>query len=331
MGSLFTGEPLTATSYASSTSETPKWMQDAIYNQIQVAQNVANTPYQPYSGEQVAPLSQMQQQAYQNVASNQGSWLPSFNAAQSGTQDLTNAGTAGNLAMMQNKYLTGDQSALSTVGQYMNPYQQNVLDTIARQGARNLTENLLPGVSDAFIKAGQFGSSRMGEFGSRALRDTQQAILNQQSTAAQQGYTQALQAAQNQEQYGLSSAQQQQAAQAADYQRQLSALQQLAGLSQQGQGMRTSDVAALEAAGKAQQQQQQAVDTTGYTNWQNEVAYPKNQLDWLNNQVHGVASSVPQTVVNTGSSTGQTYTASPLAQLASAYSTYKGANALGLV
>ena len=36
----------------------------------------------------------------------------------------------------------------------------------------------------------------MGEFGSRAVRDTQEAILNQQAQAAQQGYTQSLQAAQ---------------------------------------------------------------------------------------------------------------------------------------
>jgi hypothetical protein len=78
----------------------------------------------------------------------------------------------------------------------MSPYQQNVLDVIAKQGARNLSENLLPAVSDSFIKAGQFGSSRMGEFGSRALRDTQEAILNQQARLAQEGYGQGLSAAQ---------------------------------------------------------------------------------------------------------------------------------------
>ena len=44
--------------------------------------------------------------------------------------------------------------------------------------------------------AGQFGGTRMGEFGSRALRDTQEAVLNQQAQAAQQGYGQALSASQ---------------------------------------------------------------------------------------------------------------------------------------
>ena len=86
------------------------------------------------------------------------------------------------------------QSSVSNIDAYLNPYQANVLDVIAQQGARNLSENLLPKVADSFIRAGQFGSSRMGEFGSRALRDTQEAVLRTQAPLAQQGYSQALQA-----------------------------------------------------------------------------------------------------------------------------------------
>jgi hypothetical protein len=236
MMSLFQGKPQTATSYATSSSETPKWMQDAIYNQIQVAQNIANTPYQPYNQPTVAGLSPLQQQAYANVVANQGAWSPAMQKAQLGIADLGGKGTADQLQQQQNQYLqpnlasqglnagqqlfgqagqttaqamseralqaanpylqAAGQTSASQVGQYMSPYQTGVMDVIAKQGARNLTENILPGVSDAFIKAGQFGSSRMGEMGSRALRDTQEAILAQQSQAAQQGYTQALDAAQ---------------------------------------------------------------------------------------------------------------------------------------
>jgi hypothetical protein len=94
-----------------------------------------------------------------------------------------------------NPYLQqASQSSVSNIDQYMNPYQTNVMDAIAQQGTRNLTENLLPGVSDSFIRAGQFGSRGMGEFGSRALRDTQESILRQQAPMAQQGYAQAMQA-----------------------------------------------------------------------------------------------------------------------------------------
>ena len=70
------------------------------------------------------------------------------------------------------------------------------MDVIAQQGARNLSENLLPQVSDSFIRAGQYGSSQMGEMGARALRDTQEAILKQQAPLAASGYEAAMRASQ---------------------------------------------------------------------------------------------------------------------------------------
>ena len=251
-GSLFQGKPQTATSYVTSSAETPKWMQDAIYNQVQLATNVANRPYQAYTMPTVAELSPLQQQAYAQVQKNVGAFQPDMDFASAGMKGFADKATADQLRTEQARYLRQDlvnknldagqgyfgqagamnipaaaqpllakaetttaqslaeralnaaspylqaagQTAASQVGQYMSPYQQGVLDVIAKQGARNLSENLLPQVSDAFIRAGQFGSSRMGEFGSRALRDTQEAILNQQAQAAQQGYGQSMQAAQ---------------------------------------------------------------------------------------------------------------------------------------
>ena len=326
----------------------------------------------------------------------------------------------------------------------MNPYQQSVLDTIAKQGARNLSENLLPQVSDAFIKAGQFGGTRMGEFGNRALRDTQEAILNQQAQMANTGYGQALGASsadlarqaqlagtvgsisgadlsrvlqggaqygnlaqtagglnaqqasslsnigqatgqltaqqasalnnvgqtfgslagqqanayanqgqimgqltgqqmqnlanlgqmqttagQTQQNFGLTAAQAAQQAQAQDYARQMQAATGLGALTQQQNAMRSGDVAALEAAGQAQQNQVQKVLTGAQQEFQNEQMYPKQQLDWLNTQVRGMAPITPTTTTNQGGSTGATYSASPLSQLASGLAMYKGLSNLG--
>ena len=272
----------------------------------------------------------------------------------------------------------------------MSPYQQNAMDVIAKQGARNLSENLLPQVSDAFIKAGQFGGTRMGEFGNRALRDTQEAILNQQATMANQGYGQALGASsadlarqaqlagtvgsisgadlsrvlqggaqygnlaqtagqltgqqmqnlanlgqmqttagQAQQQYGLSAAQAAQQAQAADYSRQLQAATGLGALTQQQNAMRSGDIASLEAAGQARQGQAQKVLSAAQQEFQNEQMYPKQQLDWLNTQVRGMAPITPTTTTNQGGSTGATYSASPLSQLASGLAMYKGLSNLG--
>ena len=253
MGSIFQGTPQSATSYTSSSTETPKWMQDAIYNQVNWAQNLANKPFEAYSLPTVAELSPMQQQAYTGIGNAQGAYQGNFNKAQAGMEGMSTAGTAGALNTAQQQYLNpgastlsgsnlnagqdlfgqagnlnimgagqgylnqaanmnagqaagpsslssanpylqqAAQSSISDVDQYMNPYQTNVMDALAQQGARNLTENLLPGVSDSFTKAGQFGSRNMGEFGSRALRDTQESILRQQAPLLQQGYSQAIQ------------------------------------------------------------------------------------------------------------------------------------------
>jgi len=300
MGSIFQGTPQNATSYTTSSTETPKWMQDAIFNQINWAQNLANKPFESYDMPTVAALSPMQQQAYTDIKAAQGIGQEDLSKAQTGMETLSSQDTTTKLRSDQADYLRKDlvganldagqdlfarsgeisvlgsaqpmmnqaqqsalniagagqgyltdaanmsaasaanpyitqgtqmrgmsaanpylnqaqsttaqaladkalnaanpyfsraaQTSVSDIDQYMNPYQQNVLDTIAKQGRRNLTENLLPGVSDSFIKAGQFGSRGMGEFGSRALRDTQEAILNQQAPLAAQGYESALRA-----------------------------------------------------------------------------------------------------------------------------------------
>lgn len=476
-GSLFQGSPQTATSYTTSNTETPKWLQDAIYNQIQMATNVANTPYQEYMGDRVAELSPLQQQAYQQVIDNQGAWKDQMGTVASGLQNIASgpggaaaaskyftdaagmsgvtaaqpyidtasgninkaagidtatglqatqntylqpnlaasdlaAGqlaygqasqAAGNIAGSANPYLqAAAQKATTGIADYMNPYQQNAMDVIAKQGARNLSENLLPGVSDAFIKAGQFGGTRMGEFGSRALRDTQEAVLNQQAQMANQGYGQALTASttdlarqaqlgstagsltaqqanalssigqgqttagQAQQNFGLTAAQQAQQAQTsdaarmlqagqasgqlgqtmgsltqgqqsaltnigtqtgaltnADLTRQQGALTALANTTQQQNAMRSGDVASLEAAGQGQQIQKQKQLDAAYAQAMEPINYPKQQLDWLSTQVRGMAPIAPTSTTQSGQTTGATYSASPLSQVASGMAMYK--------
>ena len=607
---LFDGTPQLATSYASSTSETPKWMQDAIFNQIRLATNESQKPYQEYGPETLAPLSEMQQQAYRNVATNQNAWQGGMDYATSGMRDLSTRGTADALRTAQNQslrpglidqnlnagqayfgqagaaannimgaaqpylnqassaagnimgaaqpylndagtsarnilgaaqpylneagtsarnimgsaqpyltqaassagnimgaaqpYLTqagattaealsdkalnaanpylraASQSSAAGIDQYMNPYQQNVMDVLARQGARNLGENLLPQVSDAFIKAGQFGGSRMGEFGSRALRDTQEAVLDKQAQLANQGYAQALGASsgdlarqaqlagtvgsisgavlsrvlqggaqygnlgqtagqltgqqatalanigqtagqltgqqatalanigqtagqltgqqatalgnlgqtagqltgqqatalgnlgqtagqlagtqasafgnlgqtagqlagtqasalanlgqaqtaagQTQQQYGVGAAQAAQQAQSQDYGRQMQALSNVGGLTQAQNALRGTDVAALEAAGQAQQGAQQQVYSAAQQEFQNQELYRRQQLDWLSTQIRGLAPITPQTVSESKTSQGASYAPSPLSQLVGGYGLYKGLTAKG--
>ena len=369
----------------------------------------------------------------------------------------TAAGVAEKAYSKTEPYLTEAKKASYTdIAKYMSPYQTGVMDVIAKQGARNLSENLLPAVSDQFIRAGQFGGSRMGEFGSRALRDTQESVLNQQAQLANQGYGQALGASQAdlarqaqlagtvgsiygadlsrllqggaqygnlgqtaaqitsgqmqnltnvgqaqtaagqaQQQFGLNAAQSIQAAEAqdaarklqsagqissigqnlgnltqaqqqmllsggqalsgaqqqavsqglsaagqygtlgatagqlasTDAARQMSALNQMASMAQQRQGMQTADAASLEAAGASQQAQQQAQLNAAYQQYQQQQMYPKQQADFLSTQIRGMAPITPQTTNTSGSTT--TFAPSPLSQLATGLYAYKGLNALG--
>lgn len=298
-------------SYVTTTTETPQWMQDAIYNQIEWAKGQATRPYESYELPQVAELTPYQKQAYEKIAAQQGAWKPAFETAQAGIQSL--AETPGGLAAAQPYLSKAGESSVSNISQYMNPYTQNVTEQIAKLGARNLSENLLPQVSDAFVKAGQFGGTRMGEFGSRALRDTQEAILNQQAQALQSGYGQALGASQadlaRQAQLGSMAGTMTQA----DLARKQGVLSQMGQMAQQSQQMGTADTAALEAAGAAQQQNMQQQLTAAYNQWLESQNYPKQQLDWLSTQIRGMAPITPTTQYQAAQATPQ----SPLSQIAS--------------
>jgi len=107
----------------------------------------------------------------------------------------------------------------------------------------------------------------------------------------------------------------------------MSALNQMASMAQQRQGMQTADAASLEAAGAAQRGQSQAELSAAYQQFLNQQMYPKQQADFLSTQIRGMAPITPQTTNTSGATT--TFSASPLSQLATGLYAYKGLNALG--
>ena len=88
------------------------------------------------------------------------------------------------------------QSAVPGISQYMNPYNDAVVNRVGELAGRNLQENLLPKIGAEFTGMGQSGSDRAREFAARAVRDTQESALAQQSGLLSQGYGQALTASQ---------------------------------------------------------------------------------------------------------------------------------------
>lgn len=265
---LFSGTPptsFTSTSYEN--KSLPDWWQAAAQGLIGKASSIASQPYPQYTGPRVAGWDPLQTQAYNNA----DSFMPQVNSELQGAQDLTNSGSQ---LFNQNDF-----------NQFMNPYNKNVTDTIAQLGAQNLSENLLPAVNDTFTKAGQFGSSRNADFTNRAVRDTQNSILQQQSAALQSGFANSMNSYQTAQGNQLAGGKQLGA---------LGALTQATGQAQNNQDY------ALGAAGQGQQQTNL---NQAYSDFTNQTQYPQQMLSLLNNIIHGVGTNVQGSGTTTTNST----------------------------
>ena len=134
---------------------------------------------------------------------------------------------------------SGTTAAPQLVNQYMNPYQQSVVDEMARLQARNIRESIMPALKGAAGSMGQFGSQRQFQATGQTLRDMQANLLGQQQQALQTGYQNAITAAQ------------------ADLNRQLQSGQVLGGLGQYQQAAGTQGLQTLGTLGAAEQAQAQ--------------------------------------------------------------------------
>jgi hypothetical protein len=90
-----------------------------------------------------------------------------------------------------------------------------------------------------------------------------------------------------------------------------------AGLGQKAQALGLTGAAATEAVGAEQQGMNQKNLDLAYQDFQTQTQYPEQQLGFLSNIVRGLPSG-GSTTSGTSSSVGNTYSASPLASLASA-------------
>jgi hypothetical protein len=291
MDFLFNGQPpASTTQYGESFSNLPTWYSDYVKGMMSTAGGFAadeiNNPNDYlYKGPRVAGLNPDQQNAFAQTRNGAFGYQPTLQAAQTAAQN-------------------GMQTFPGAAGQYMNPYTDQVVDRIGSLAQRNLTENLLPGVNQNFISAGQFGSSRNGEFAARAVRDANESALNAQSSALQQGYQQAGQMFD------------------ADQRRILQGGQQLGALATQDQNLALRGAGALSAIGDQQQQQTQRNLDVAYGDWQQQRDRPYDLLQQQSGLLRGI--NVPTSSTSTNTAPGTTFSPSPLAQLASAGLTFNG-------
>ena len=180
------------------------------------------TPY-TYGGMRVAPFSGMQQAGFNLGAQGVGSYMPYFNAAESGMRQGVGTAQRGQ-GQMEDLFGKGIGATQQTVGQglgllgqvpgmaqnlygkslggynpqsvgnYMNPYTQNVVDTTLGR-MREQTEQQKQGARDRAVGMGAFGGSRSRLNQGEIERAGQRAMGEVAGGLYGQGYQQAQAAA----------------------------------------------------------------------------------------------------------------------------------------
>ena len=314
MNFLTQGQPLPSTSSTLTTSQVPQYLSDYLYNLMSGSYSAAQQPYQAYEGPRIAGFTQPQQQAFGMTADASGAYKPELAAA---GQTADTAGGLSTIGAAQPYFNAASQTTPGVIQNYMNPYQQNVIEQMGTQAQRQLQEKILPAIGDQFTRAGQFGSSRQQEIAQRGVRDIASGLEQNIGAQLAQGYTTAGQQAQADLARQASLGQAAGALTGTEEANKAALAGVQAGLGQKAQALGLTGAAATEAVGAEQQAMNQKNLDLAYQDFQTQTQYPEQQLGFLSNIVRGLPSG-GGTTSGTSSSLGQTYSASPLASLASA-------------
>lgn len=288
---LFDGKPPpSVTTYGSTTTQAPQWFSDYAQGVMNQADAIAAQPYQPYGGPRLAGFSPEQQQAFALIEGGvgKGSQYAQKGLDSTGGMLDTVLPTIGTNLSGAGRTFTG-----STVGDYMNPYADNVTKRARELANRNFTETLMPSIQSKFTRAGQYGSTRMADTMMRGARDVSENLQSAADASLANAYTQganifASDAGRqgNLAQLGLNAGMQGSAQ-----------LGNLAGVLQQ---LGLTDAGALSWVGGQKQADQQKNLDLAYSDFANQRDYEKNQLGWLSDILHGIPSNaVPETKTTT--------------------------------
>jgi hypothetical protein len=272
---LTQGSPLpNITTTQGQTTTAPSWYTDYLSD---LSKNVSAQTTGPNAAKYVG-AQPLQEQAFTAAGALPGQYK---GALQSGL-DLTQQ--------------VGSTDVAKRAGEFMNPYTTQVVDALGQLGQRNIQQFLAPQATSAAVGSGQFGSKRGAEALGSAINTGLQNLNATQAQALQTGYTQALQAAQY------------------DQQRQLDAGKQMGALAQQGQGMGLADINALATMGGQQQ-----------TIKQNEELFPLQTLNQGAQALRGYTVPTSVSSTYTGPIPGA-YSSSPLQQIAGLGAVVAGAS-----
>lgn len=259
-----------------SSTAPPQQFLDAYSSLLGRASNAANSPLQTYGGTQVAPFNQTQNNAF-GIIGNQA------NAAQNVggiAQPYINQGVQKFDQATQPLWSNLPQFSAANVNQYMSPYTQDVINATQTQFNQNNAVDQSKLSSDA-IHAGAFGGDRTDVARSLLANQQQQAQAPVIANLYNQGYGNALQEFNQQQQQQLSADQ----ANAWLNSQAGFGIANLGGMSQNAQisGINAGlgGANALLGAGGTQQAQTQQELNVPYSNFLAQQAYPFQTTNFL--------------------------------------------------
>ncbi|HEY4031993.1 MAG TPA: hypothetical protein VGM25_16725 [Caulobacteraceae bacterium] len=277
----------------SSTDTLDPQYSNAVYGNLDRATALANTPFQPYAGQQVAgftPDQTQAQAAYAGIGQGGVGSAP----LQAGINLATGVG------QYQPQAVTAAPLTSVDLSGYMNPYSQQVIDSTLSDLNRQRNIQATNDASTA-TQAGAFGGSRSAVL--QGLDDDNFARQAAQTAASlnQQNFSQAQAAAQGDLSRQLSASQANQNAGLQGAGLTLNAANALSGMGGQQLSQALQQAGALSTAGDAQQQNQQAQLNAAYQQWQLAQQYPLTMQNVLDQAVQLVPKT--GTTNSTGSAT----------------------------
>jgi hypothetical protein len=327
-GSQQTTQQGTSNTSGTSSTQLPPWLTGAAQQAVGTAQTLSQDPnlFTPYGGQQVADLSQGQQQGFKT-----GLGTDDIGMAQQigGTTGNIYSAISGMALPQQQQYIQGGlQQAQGLLGGWagqgpasaqgvaqdaqsmMSPYQQAVIDPTLALGRQALQQNLQTVGANA-NQAGAFGGSRQGVMEGMAQA---QGALNEQNVLGNllnTGYGQALTQAGN-----LANTRQNLSEGAASSLASMygNAGSTLAGYGQTdlnnalstGSGLPQQYLQNLLGIGGLQQSQQQALLNSQAGNYYAQQQQPIQNLDLLLSAVSGVPYGTTGSTTGTGQTSGTT-------------------------
>ncbi len=289
---LFQGQPVPPQPVGSDTSTAfPLWLQQMTANIGSAATNLAGEPYTPVPFNQVAEPSWATRHSWDMATGNQGAYKPDVSRAEALTADA-------------GRPITAEQ-----IQGYMDPYLNNVVGGLTDASNENLFKNVLPGVQDRFVSAGQSRSPQEMQSTNDLVAQSQRALNQSIAGTLQQGYQGALNTAISQ----------QGAKQAAGAQ-----FGQLGALNQQ---LGAGDVGQMAASGQSQDMTNQSNINAALNNFYAQQQWPYQNLGFASNIIRGLpVNTNTQTVGQQWAPGTGGYSASPLSAFTGALT---GAKALG--